>query len=91
MEAIARKRVVAARYNGGLIKLAPHLLYERRGDLFTSAFNMSKSWRTDDDRRLGQFKLMGLEAIELLDEGFDPLPSYAAEVPRSDDTLILAV
>lgn len=91
MEAIARKQVVAARYNGGLIKLAPHLLFERRGDLFTSALNLSKSWRADEERRLGQFKLAGLAAMELLDERFDPLPSYKAEAPRSDDILILAI
>lgn len=91
MEAIARKRTVAARYNGNLIKLAPHLLFERRGDLFVSALNMSKTWRTDDERCLGQFKLAGLVATELLDEPFDPLPSYEAATPRTDDTLILAI
>jgi hypothetical protein len=91
MEAIARKRTIAARYNGDLIKLAPHLLFERRGDLFISALNMSKSWRSNDERRLGQFKLAGLVAAELLDERFDPLPSYQAAAPRSDDTLILTI
>lgn len=91
IEAIARKQAVAARYNGGLIKLAPHLLFERHGDLFVSALNMSKSWRTDDERRLGQFKLAGLEATELLEETFDPLPSYEAAAPRDDDTLILTI
>lgn len=91
MEAIARQRTITARYNGDVIKLAPHLLFERRGDLFISALNMSKSWRTDDERRLGQFKLAGLVATELLDESFDPLPSYQAEAPRSDDTLILTI
>lgn len=91
IEAIARKRTVAAHYNGGLVRLAPHLLFERRGDLFVSALNMSKSWRTDEERRLGQFKLAGLVAAELLNESFDPLPSYQAVAPRSDDTLILAI
>jgi hypothetical protein len=91
IEAIARKQTVTARYNGAVIKLAPHLLFERRGDLFISALNMSKSWRTDDERRLGQFKLAGLAATELLDEGFDPLPTYEAAAPRSDDTLILTI
>jgi hypothetical protein len=91
MEAIARKRAIAARYNGNLIKLAPHLLFERHGDLFVSALNMSKNWQKDDDRRLGQFKLAGLAGAELLDESFDPLPSYQASAPRTDDTLILAI
>jgi hypothetical protein len=91
IEAIARQRTVTARYNGEFIKLAPHLLFERRGDLFVSALNMSKGWRADDERRLGQFKLAGLVATELLDEGFDPLPSYQAAAPRSDDTIILTI
>lgn len=91
MEAIARKRTVTARYNGAPVKLAPHVLFERRGDLFITALNMSKSWRTDDDRRLGQFKLAGLNATELLEETFDPLPSYEATAPRADDTLILTL
>ena len=91
MEAIARKHVIVARYNGEMVKLAPHLLFERRGDLFTSALNMGKTWRADDERRLGLFKLAGLGAVELLDERFDPLPQFEAQAPRADDTLILAV
>lgn len=91
MEAIARKRTVTARYNGNEIKLAPHLLFERHGDLFVSAFNMSKAWRTDDERRLGQFKLAGLGALRLLDESFEPLPSYEPSPPRAEDTPILAI
>jgi hypothetical protein len=91
MEAIARQRAVAARYNGEQIKLAPHLLFERHGDLFVSALNLSKAWRSDEERRLGQFKLLGLNAAELLDESFDPLPSYQPMAPRADDKVILAV
>jgi hypothetical protein len=90
-EAIARKRAVAARYNGNLIKLAPHLLFERRGDLFVSALNLSKNWPADAERRLGQFKLAGLIGTELLEESFDPFPSFQASAPRADDTLILAI
>jgi hypothetical protein len=73
------------------MKLAPHLLFERRGDLFVSALNMSKKWRSEDERRLGHFKLDGLAATELNDETFDPLPSFEATVPSSEDTLVLAV
>lgn len=91
MEAIARKRTIEARYNGDLVKLAPHVLFERHGDLFVFALNMTRNWRTDAERRLGQFKVAGLTAVELLEEAFDPLPSRTAVTPRSDDTLILAV
>ena len=91
IEAIARKQTLAAQYNGDLLKLAPHLLFERRGDLFVGALNLSKPRRADDELRLGQFKLAGLGAIELLAENFDPLPSFEAAAPRADDTLILTV
>lgn len=91
MEAIARKRTVQARYNGDVIKLAPHLVFERHGDLYVRALNLSKNWRSEEDRALGQFKLAGLGATELLDEEFDPLPSYTPAPPRPDDTLIMAL
>ena len=91
MEAIARRLTVTAQYNGAVIQLAPHMLFERHGDLFVSAFNMSKSWRSDEERRLGQFKLAGLASVTLGDEGFDPLPSYEAVAPRAGDTVILAI
>ena len=91
MEAIARQKTIEARYNGNRIKLAPHLMFERHGELFVSALNLSKSWRSAEDRRLGQFKLAGLGSPDLLDEGFDPLPSYEPSTPHSDDTLLLAI
>ncbi|MFC0205709.1 WYL domain-containing protein [Novosphingobium soli] len=91
MEAITRRRLVSARYNGGVITLAPHLLFERHGDLFVSALNMGKSWREDEEPRLGQFKLAGLTDPQLSAESFDPLPSFDGTAPRPDDTLILAL
>jgi hypothetical protein len=91
MEAIARQRLVITRYNGEQVRLAPHLLFERHGDLFVRALNLSKNRRPDGELRLGQFKLAGLSAAELLDEGFDPLPSYQPAPPRAEDTLLLAV
>ena len=90
-EAIARKRAVTAEYNGVQMRLAPHVLFERRGDLFLSALNMSKNWRSDDEKHLGYFKLDGLAATTLTDEGFDPLPAFEAAAPHPDDTLVLAV
>lgn len=91
MEAIARKRTVTARYNGAVIELAPHVLFERRGDLFVSALNLSKNWRSPDERQLGQFNLKGLAMTELTDEEFEHLPSYDAKAPNEEDTLVFAL
>ena len=91
IEAIVRVRAVVARYNGELMKLAPHILFERHGDLFVSALNLGKNRPTEEAVRLGQFKLAGLEAVELLDEPFEPIASLAAAPPRPDDILVLAI
>lgn len=91
MEAIARKKLVTAQYNGQVLTLAPHLLFERRGDLFISALNLNKSWRSDEEPRLGHFKLGGLAGIALSDDGFDPLPGFDAGPPREEDTPLLGV
>ena len=91
LEAVARKRVVTALYNGVTMKLAPHLLFERRGDLFVSAWNMSKNCRPADEPRLGHFKLGGLADVALTGESFEPLPSFAPAAPRADDTLVMAI
>ena len=90
-EAISRKRIIEALYNGTTIRLAPHLMFERRGDLFVSALNLGKTWRSDEEPRLGQFKLAGLGDATLLDDEFEPLAGFKPTAPRDDDVLILAV
>lgn len=91
IEAIARKRMITALYNGTVMKLAPHLLFERHGSLFVSALNLNKNWRSDDERRLGHFKLDGLADAKMVEETFDPLPSFQPTPPQADDTLVLAI
>lgn len=91
MEAIVRQRIVTTRYNGERLRLAPHLLFERHGDLFVRALNLGKNVRPDDERRLGQFKLAGLGEAEVLEETFLPLPSYQAQPLRGADRLVMTV
>ena len=91
MEAIARRRTVTADYNGNRMTLAPHQLFERHGDLFVSALNLGKVWRSDEEPRLGQFKLAGLSQAKLLDAEFEPLDGFKPEVPREGDVMVLAV
>jgi hypothetical protein len=91
MQAIATQRTIAVRYNGERIVLAPHLLFERHGDLFVAALNLGKGWRSDEEPRLGQFKLAGLAEPELLEEPFEPLPAYDGTLPRKGDVAILSV
>lgn len=91
IEAIATQRLISARYNGAEMALAPHLLFARHGDLFISALNPAKNWRSDEEPRLGHFKLAGLSEITLRDEEFTPLPSFDGSAPRDDDQSLFAV
>ena len=91
LEAISRRMLVEALYNGVTIRLAPHLMFERHGDLFVAALNLGKTWRSDEEPRLGQFKLAGLNDTRLIEEEFEPLPGYSAEPPRETDVAVLSV
>src|SRR3546814_2217007 len=73
MEAIARRRMISASYNGNRMTLAPHLMFERSGDLFVRALTLGTNWRSEEERRRGHFKLAGLGAAELLEVGLAPL------------------
>lgn len=90
IEAIATRRMVAVDYNGQRIQLAPHLLFERRGDLFVGALNPAKNRRSDEEPTLGYFKLKGLSNLALADEGFEPLEGVG-ELPREEDVLVFGV
>ena len=91
MEAIARRRVLEADYNGARVRLAPHLMFERHGDHYVSALNLDKKWRDGEEVRLGQYKLAGLSSPEVFDEAFEPLPSFTAVPPLKGDIAILGV
>lgn len=91
IEAIARTRLIVANYNGSEMRLAPHQLFSRHGDFFVSALNTGKTWRSDDERRLGHFKIAGLSNVALTDCPFEPLETYDNSLPREDDEQIFAV
>ena len=91
IEAIALKRLVSAVYNGAGVLLAPHQLFERHGSTFVSALNTARTWRSDEEPRLGQFKLDGLTEVVLSEGSFEPLPGFAGELPREGDAAIFSV
>ncbi|MBV1919017.1 MAG: hypothetical protein KUG65_13285 [Sphingomonadaceae bacterium] len=91
IEAISRNRLLVANYNGNEMELAPHQLFSRHGALFVSALNTRKSWRSDDERRLGHFKIAGLSNVALTETAFDPLETYDNSLPREDDEQIFSV
>ncbi|GAA4765271.1 hypothetical protein GCM10023219_07650 [Stakelama sediminis] len=91
IEAIALKRLIVAQYNGAEMHLAPHQLFSRHGDLYVSAFNPHKNWRSLEERRLGHFKLDGLSNVVVTEEAFEPLPTYDSSLPRESDEQLFEV
>jgi hypothetical protein len=91
MKAIAGKLLVTATYNGRDMTLAPHALFLRRGEMFVSALNLDKKWRSDESPRLGHFKLAGLTNPSVSSEHFDAIPDFEEAVPQVEDELVLAV
>lgn len=91
IEAIAKRLLLRADYNGVPLHLAPHQLYERHGDLHIGAINTAKVWREGEAPRLGSFKLAGLRNLSLTADSFEPVAGLGQDLPREGDKLILAV
>jgi hypothetical protein len=91
IEAIVLRRTISAQYNGGEMLLAPHRMFSRHGDLFVSALNLRKNWRSEEERRLGHFKLDGLSNAAMMPEAFEPLPANENTLPRETDQEVLSV
>jgi hypothetical protein len=71
LEAIALRKCVEASYNRGVVKIAPHILYTRHGELFVDAVTIEREGRPPREVKIGTFKLSGLEIRGLVDRTFD--------------------
>ncbi len=78
LEAIALRRCIEVTYNRMRMKLAPHVLYSRHGDLFLDAVAVEREGRTPAEARLGTFKVAGLQIAEVVARSFQPLPGFDA-------------
>jgi len=91
IEAIVLRRTICAEYNGGEMLLAPHRMFSRHGELFVSALNLRKNWRSEEERRLGHFKLDGLSNTAMTPDAFEPLPANENVLPRETDEEVFSV
>lgn len=91
IEAIAQRRCVDATYNRTNMKLAPHVLYTRHGDLFVDAVAVERDGREPSEVKLGTFKLAGLHIEEVSARTFQPLPDFDANDARYRETTPFSV
>jgi hypothetical protein len=76
LEAIARLECVEAIYNRQTVKLAPHILYTRHGDLFVDGVTVEREGQPPREIKLGTYKLAGLKIQGLAGRAFRPEPLF---------------
>jgi len=91
LEAIARRKCVAARYNRKMVRLAPHILYTRHNELFVDAVTVVRDGQPAREIKLGSFKLAGLTEMELGAQSFEPATLFDPSSPRYAGTALFAV
>lgn len=91
LEAIALQRCIEVTYNRMRMKLAPHVLYTRHGDLFLDAVVVEREGRAPGGAKLGTFKVAGLAIADMLPRSFQPLSGFSASDPRYQETASFAV
>ncbi len=69
-EAIVRQQCVTATYNRMRVKLAPHIIYTRHGDLFIDAVTIEREGAPPREEKVGTFKLAGLVDLGLTAQRF---------------------
>lgn len=91
LEAIALRTCVTATYNGGVVLLAPHILYTKHDDLFIDAVTLERAGQPPREIKLGTFKIAGLKDLAPAARTFDPFPDFQPNDPRYAGTTLFVV
>ncbi len=76
LEAIALRKCVAATYNRGSVKLAPHIMYTRHDELYVDAVTIERDGRPPRELKMSTFKLSGLHDLAVAEGAFNPEPIF---------------
>ncbi len=92
LEGIALKKCVVATYNRTTMKLAPHILYTRHGELHMDAVALERAGVPPREKKLGVFKLIGLSDVAVTDEHFAvERELFEPEAEKYEGVTLLAV
>ena len=91
LEAIALKKCIEATYNRMAVKLAPHILYTRHGELFVDAVTVEREGKPPKETKLGTFKLAGLTIAGIVSRSFAPEPIFNPGDPKYDGVTLFVV
>jgi hypothetical protein len=90
-EAIALRKCLAATYNRSAIKLAPHILYTRHGELYLDAVTVERDGKPPREIKIGTFKLTGLTDINVDEKTFEPQRIFNPEDDKYAGVTLFAV
>lgn len=91
LQAIALRKCLKVTYNRVEMKLAPHILYTRHDDMHVDAVALEKAGLPPKEKKLGTFKVIGLNDMALSDEGFDVEPFFEPEAEKYAGVTLFAV
>ncbi len=90
LEAIALRRLLAARYNKLGLVLAPHVLYRRNDSYFIDAITLLRDGKEPREPKVGSYNLAGLSELGVTEDGFDVHPLFNRMDPKyRDNTLFM--
>lgn len=90
-EAIALRKCVDATYNRTTVKLAPHILYTRHGELYVDAVTVERDGKPPREVKLGTFKLAGLKELHVDERPFHPETVFDPGDSKYDGVTVFAV
>jgi len=91
LEAIALRKCIEATYNRMAVKLAPHILYTRHGELFVDAVTVEREGKAPRETKLGTFKLAGLQIRQVIGRQFNTEPLFDPASPKYEGVTLFAV
>lgn len=91
LEAIAKRLCVETVYNKQTVRLAPHIVYTRHGELHVDAVTCEREGKPPREIKLGTFKLSGLHATGLTKRVFTPHRDFDASSEKYAGVTIFAL
>ena len=91
LEGIAKRLCVTATYNRMTMRLAPHIVYTRHGELHVDAVTLERDGKPPKEAKLGTFKLSGLGGTTLTGRPFAPFPAFDPRDDRYAGVTIFAI
>lgn len=91
LQAIAQERCIDATYNKQAVRLAPHILYTRHGELYLDAVTINRDGQPPREEKIGSFKVSGLGTLQITGQIFTRSALFDPTLERYEGQTLFAV